>query len=85
MGARDHARNQHIQAEIRDRDAEFPLRLPRNESRLGRDRAFDAPQYVIDRIAQHLGTRRGFHPAADLDQQFVIEIFAQARQRIAHG
>jgi hypothetical protein len=85
MGARDHARDQHTQAEIRHRDAEFPVRFAWNKGRLGRDRAFDAPQHIVDRIAQHLGAQRGLHPASDLDQQFVIEVFAQARQGIAHG
>ena len=50
------------------------------EIRRRRDDALDAAQQRTDVLDQGQGERARLHPAANLDQQRIADLFAQARQ-----
>jgi hypothetical protein len=57
-------------------------RCLRVEGRVRAQRALDVAQDAMHLLAQFERCRAWLHAAADLDQQRIIELLAQARQRV---
>ena len=70
---------------VGDEEGEFAIRLGGVELRLGGDRGVDAHQNVAYGFVERFGAGSELHAVADLDQQVVLKVVAQACQSVAHG
>ncbi len=80
---RQHMRHQGNHRVVGYEDAEASVRGPRLEEGLGGHRAFDADKDVAHRLFQQFRARGQLHSPAHGNENFVVEIVAQACKRVA--
>jgi hypothetical protein len=84
-GQRHLLRAEHELRVVRREEPERAVAALRVEGRRCADRAVDTQQQVAHGVLQRPGAGRELQLAANLHQQLVVEVFAQAPERVADG